>query len=165
MNGQSKSGPSGCGWRGPTERSRCRDAPADGRLLPQPAQVLELRPRPPFRLDLTAWALRRRAQNDIDRWDGHTYRRAIVVSGTACEVSVTQDGSAAQPRLEAVLSGSRVRRAAEAAMRSTLARLLGLDVDLCVFYTRAAHDGELDELTGRFRGMKPRRSRRTSNAC
>ena len=29
-------------------------------------------------------------------------------------------------------------------MRSTLARLLGLDVDLCVFYTRAAHDGELD---------------------
>ena len=137
-----------------------------GGLLPQPAQqVLELRPRSPFRLDLTAWALRRRAQNDIDRWDGHTYRRALVVSGAAYQVAVTQDGSAAQPRLEAVLSGPPVRRGAEAAIRSTLARLLGLDVDLSGFYARAAHDGVLGELAGRFRGVKPRDSRPSSNAC
>jgi hypothetical protein len=31
----------------------------------------------PFRLDLTAWALRRRRQNIIDRWDGSTYRRIL----------------------------------------------------------------------------------------
>jgi hypothetical protein len=34
---------------------------------------------PPFRLDLTVWALRRRPRNLIDRWDGTTYRRLIVV--------------------------------------------------------------------------------------
>ena len=129
-----------------------------GSLPPQPTQqILELRPRPPFRLDLTAWALRRRAQNDIDRWDGHTYQRALVVSGTAYEVSVTQAGSEVRPRLEAVLRGPRVRRGAEAAIRSTLARLLGLEVDLSGFYARAAHDRVLAELAGRSRGVKPPR--------
>src|SRR5512142_1234972 len=37
-----------------------------------------LRPLPPFRLDLTAWALRRRARNIVDRWDG-VYRRVLVI--------------------------------------------------------------------------------------
>lgn len=32
-----------------------------------------LEPVPPFRLDLTAWALRRRAHNAIDRWDQQPY--------------------------------------------------------------------------------------------
>ena len=31
---------------------------------------------PPFRLELTAWALRRRRHNAVDRWDGETYGRA-----------------------------------------------------------------------------------------
>ncbi len=30
----------------------------------------QLRPLPPFRLDLTAWVLRRRPENAVDRWDG-----------------------------------------------------------------------------------------------
>ena len=30
---------------------------------------LEIEPRTPFRLDLTAWALRRRFHNAVDRWD------------------------------------------------------------------------------------------------
>ena len=29
-----------------------------------------IEPRAPFRLDLTTWALRRRAHNAIDRWNG-----------------------------------------------------------------------------------------------
>ena len=125
---------------------------------PQPAQrVFELRPRPSFRLDLTAWALRRRAQNAIDTWDGRSYRRALVISGTAYEASVTQVSSEVRPRLEAVLSGPRVGPAEEAAARSTLARLLGLDVDLSGFYARAAHDRLLDELAERYRGVKPPR--------
>jgi hypothetical protein len=36
----------------------------------------------PFRLDLTARALRRRAHNAIDRWDAHTYSRALELNGT-----------------------------------------------------------------------------------
>ena len=31
---------------------------------------LTLKPAAPFRLDYTAWALRRRPDNTIDRWDG-----------------------------------------------------------------------------------------------
>ena len=119
--------------------------------------AFELRPRPPFRLDLTASALRRREQNRIDMWDGQTYRRALSVSGTAYEVSVTQAGSEARPHLEAVVSGTRVGQAAEAAARSALSRLLGLHLDLADFYARAARDSALDELAQQFRGVKPPR--------
>ena len=42
-----------------------------------------LRPIPPFRLDFTVWALRRRQRNLIDRWDGSTYRRVICDGRTA----------------------------------------------------------------------------------
>jgi DNA-3-methyladenine glycosylase II len=38
--------------------------------------------RTPFRLDLTVWALRRRAHNTIDAWGGTTYTRTLVVDGT-----------------------------------------------------------------------------------
>ena len=49
-----------------------------------------IRPAPPFRLDLTAWALRRRARNIIDRWDGTTYRRVLVYGDVPMEAAVTQ---------------------------------------------------------------------------
>ena len=38
--------------------------------------------RPPFRLDLTVWALRRRPDNAVDRWDGGVYRRTLVLQGS-----------------------------------------------------------------------------------
>jgi DNA-3-methyladenine glycosylase II len=44
----------------------------------QASLTFVLRPIPPFRLDLTVWALRRRPRNLIDRWDGTAYRRVIV---------------------------------------------------------------------------------------
>jgi DNA-3-methyladenine glycosylase II len=56
-----------------------------------------------------------------------------------------------------VLSGARVGRAAEIEARVTLARLLGLDVDLSGFYARAARDSLLAELADRYRGVKPPR--------
>jgi DNA-3-methyladenine glycosylase II len=118
---------------------------------------LELRPRPPFRLDLTVWALRRREQNAIDTWDGRTYRRALLVDGAPVELAVTQVGGTSTPLLEVVLAGRHVPRSAEAAARSTLARLLGLDLDLSGFYTRAARDRVLNELAERYRGLKPPR--------
>jgi DNA-3-methyladenine glycosylase II len=120
-------------------------------------RVFELRPRPPFRLDLTVWAQRRREQNQIDTWDGRRYRRALTVSGVAYEVSVTQAGPEDRPHLEAVLSGTPLGPAVEAAARSALARLLGFHHDLSGFYERAAHDRALDELAQRYRGVKPPR--------
>ncbi len=38
-----------------------------------------LEPVSPFRLDLTVWALRRRPDNVVDRWDGRTYRNRLAV--------------------------------------------------------------------------------------
>jgi len=45
-----------------------------------------LRPVPPFWLDLTVWALKRRPTNSIDRWDGNTYSRVMVLGNTSAEV-------------------------------------------------------------------------------
>src|SRR5689334_22200136 len=60
---------------------------------------------PPFRLDLTVWVLRRRPENKMDRWDGKTYRRALVLNGKPAEVAVTQRGSPEAPRLQASVIG------------------------------------------------------------
>ena len=136
--------------------------PKDEALTPETAirsrrakkRRLELRPRPPFRLDLTVWALRRRAQNETDTWDGRTYRRALLVHGAPLEVAVTQVGAASAPRLEVALAGRHTARSAETAARSALARLLGIDLDLSAFYARAARDPVLNELAERYRGLK-----------
>jgi DNA-3-methyladenine glycosylase II len=50
-----------------------------------------------------------------------------------------------------------VTSSAEAAARSTLARVLGLELDLAGFYARSVRDGALKELAERFRGVKPPR--------
>lgn len=70
---------------------------------------------------------------------------------------MTQVGGPSAPRLEVVLAGRYMPRSAEAAVRSALARLLGLDVDLSGFYERAARDRLLNELADRYRGLKPPR--------
>jgi DNA-3-methyladenine glycosylase II len=72
-------------------------------------------------------------------------------------LAVTQVEAASTPLLEVALAGRHVPRSAEAAARSALARLLGLDLDLSGFYTRAARDRVLDELLERYRGLKPPR--------
>lgn len=118
---------------------------------------MRLHPRPPFRLDLTAWALRRRTQNPIDRWDGRTYRRALLVEGRPVEIAVEQAGGPDDPRLDVALTGARPARARTAAVADALTRLLGLEVDLSGFYAAAAADGVLGPLARRYRGLKPPR--------
>jgi DNA-3-methyladenine glycosylase II len=122
-----------------------------------PMRRLELRPRPPFRLDLTVWALRRRDQNRIDSWDVRSYRRALIVDGAPLEMSVRQLERVSTPRLEVVLTGRNATSCADDAVRSTLARLLGFELDLSSFYARAARVRALDELAERYRGLKPPR--------
>lgn len=116
-----------------------------------------LKPVAPFRLDLTVWALRRRSSNVIDRWDGQTYRRVLVLSGKPSEVAVTQRGSPEAPRLKVTLTGNRPAiREVESARRS-LGRLLGVGVDLKEFYRMASSDSRLGPLVRRFRGVRPPR--------
>ncbi|MBA3842740.1 MAG: DNA-3-methyladenine glycosylase 2 family protein [Actinobacteria bacterium] len=118
---------------------------------------LVLRPRAPFRLDLTVWALRRRARNDVDRWDGSTYRRVLVLDNAPVEVAVTQDGGAEAPVLHVTWHSTGNATNAEPDVRAALDRMLSLDLDIDPFYTLAAGDPALAALAGRFRGLRPPR--------
>jgi DNA-3-methyladenine glycosylase II len=116
-----------------------------------------LRPVPPFRLDLTVWALRRRSRNLIDRWDGTTYRRVLVVAGRPTEIAVQQASSSATPALT-VTATPPLRTALEKqSVRSVVDQLLGLRIDLTDWYRMAAGDPRLRPLADAFRGMKPPR--------
>src|SRR5690242_18690389 len=67
--------------------------------------TFEVEPVPPFRLDLTVWALRRRASNAVDRWDGTTHRRVLVVSGRPLGIEVVQVAPPERPMLRVTVSG------------------------------------------------------------
>jgi DNA-3-methyladenine glycosylase II len=112
---------------------------------------------PPFRLDLTVWALRRRPDNAVDTWDGRTYRRALEIESGTVELAAVQVGSTAEPRLAVTLTGKRLDQRAEEAARAALARLLGPEIDLAPFYRLAERDPLLRTLAARFRGLKPPR--------
>jgi hypothetical protein len=118
---------------------------------------LEIAPRGPFRLDLTAWALRRRSHNAVDRWDSATYERVVSLAGGPVALSVTQVAGPEAPRLSVLLAGRRVAQRAEALARDTADRLLGLSVDLSPFAAMAAPDPLLGPLAARMRGLKPPR--------
>jgi DNA-3-methyladenine glycosylase II len=108
----------------------------------------------PFRLDLTVWTARRRSGNAVDRWDGHIYRRVLVLHGTPVEIAVEQAGS----RLHVCATGAeRLPPDARLRVTSMLERTLGLRVDLTGFYRFARRDRRLRPLVERFRGVKPPR--------
>ena len=116
-----------------------------------------LKPVAPFCLEFTAWALRRRAVNEVDRWDGTTYRRVIGIHGRTVEVSVCERGIREASRLEVNVLGERLhaKAEAEAEIKALLTRMLGLQIDLDAFYRMAAREPKLRELAERYRGLKP----------
>lgn len=120
-------------------------------------RVLEIEPRAPFRLDLTAWALRRRPHNAIDRWHEPMYRRVMSADGGPVALSVTQESVSDVPRLSVLFAGRPIDRSAELLGLSALDRLLGVTVDLSDFATMAVQDSLLGPLAGRMRGLKPPR--------
>ena len=117
--------------------------------------TLTLRPIPPFRLDYTVWALRRRERNLIDRWDGVTYRRVVVVEGRATELAIRQPDSKCSKLL--VIATPAPNASQKRALRSIVERLLGLQIDLTEWYRIADTDAKLSVLARRFMGMKPPR--------
>lgn len=116
-----------------------------------------LEPLAPFRLDLTVWVLRRRAENTWDRWDGHTYYRVLPTPSGSLEIAATQSGTPDAPRLDVAVTSARITPDTQSMATVALNRLLGLQIDLTEFYGLAAADPLLGPLAERFRGFKPPR--------
>jgi DNA-3-methyladenine glycosylase II len=106
-------------------------------------------------LDLTVWALRRRPENAVDRWDGKTYRRTLMIDRKAVEVAVHQSGRPEAPQLKVNLSGSRLTVRQEESARAFLESMLGAHKDLKAFYKLATCNPRLQPLVEEFRGLKP----------
>ncbi len=116
-----------------------------------------LTPLPPFRLDLTVWALRRRPDNVVDRWEDGTYRRALVIGSEPVEIAVTQEGSPDAPLLTVTATADQLPADVEPAVTGFIDWTLGIHRDLTGFYHLAEKDVILDLLADRFRGMRPPR--------
>lgn len=128
------------------------DIPADGVLA-----RFTLEPAPPYRLDLTAWALRRRPDNVVDRFEAGVYRRVIVADGTPIALAIRQAGGVDAPLLEVEAAGPLSEAALVHAARPALDRILGLSVDVSAFHRLAAADPHLGPLAARLRGIRPPR--------
>ncbi len=120
-------------------------------------ETFVLDPTPPFRLDVTVWALRRRPGNRIDQWDGTTYTRVLLLDGHPVKVMVSQQDPMMHPRLLVTVSSPVPLAQLEARVSSTLQRMLGYATDVSAFYALARRDQELSALAERFLGLKPPR--------
>jgi DNA-3-methyladenine glycosylase II len=127
------------------------------RAAAHPPLSFSLQAVPPFRLDLTVWTLRRRPENILDRWDGHTYRRALSINGQIVDLAVEQIGSREHPRLRVTAHGSDLAPGIQPALRSTLEHMLGLKIDLRDFYSFAKKQKPFWPLIASFVGFKPPR--------
>ena len=114
-------------------------------------------PHAPFRLDLTVWALRRRAHNRIDQWNGTTYTRVLLVDQVPVKVEVSQQHPASPPRLQVNVWSPEPGERLSTRVKEVLQRTLGFPIDLAGFYALAQHDQTVSPLAQRFVGMKPPR--------
>jgi len=117
--------------------------------------LFDLDPALPYRLDLTAWVLRRRPQNRIDQWSG-AYRRALMVDDRALSIEVAQKPGA--PTLQvSVLTPGNLSARDRRTIRRQVDLLLGTGVDLRPFYRLVDQDPDLGSLKDRFLGVHPTR--------
>lgn len=121
--------------------------------------TLHIKPRPPFRLDLTVWALRRQPHNKIDLWNGQTYTRIFLVAGKPVKVEVKQEGKAPDPWLSVLVSADSLieKEIIRKEISSFLEKTMGIDEDVKGFYRIAEKDPKLGPLAERFIGLKPPR--------
>lgn len=119
--------------------------------------TFQVKPVPPFRLDLTVQALRRRTINAVDRWDGTTYCRILVDDQRPLGIEVVQIAPSKRPMLQVTVRGSSLPPSTRFVVMSALSRLLSVDRCLDDFYRAAADDPGLGHLARLFRGLKPPR--------
>lgn len=114
-----------------------------------------IKPVEPFRLDFTVWALRRRAHNNIDRWDGQVYKRVFIIQGMPVEVAATQIMIHGHPILRVESRELGQTKNFEDTLRNVLNRVLGIDRNLAGFYSLSSKDAILEPLVRSFLGLKP----------
>jgi DNA-3-methyladenine glycosylase II len=113
-----------------------------------------LRARPPFRLDLTVWALRRRPHNVVDQFDDGIWRRVLVIGKSPVALAVTQARGGSRPEIEVQLRAARPQ-IVKMEVATIVTRMLGLERDLSDFYLLLRSDPRMRQLAERLRGMKP----------
>ena len=121
-------------------------------------------PHAPYRLDLTAWALKRRTDNTWDRWDAasQTYSRLLVIDGAPIDISVAQTGPIDAPCLRViatttVASDDASDEEIQDSVTPSVRGLLGVDIDLSDFHRLAAADAVLAPLASKLLGLRPPR--------
>jgi DNA-3-methyladenine glycosylase II len=110
----------------------------------------------PFRLDLTADALRRLAVNVVDIVDDATYYRALQDARGTTVVAVRQHDAGS---IEIRSTGEAER------FVPVVARMLGTQADLSEWYERSARIAWLHRLAVAFKGVKPPRYATLWEAC
>lgn len=121
-----------------------------------PSFSFEMEAVPPFRLDFSVWALRRRPYNIIDRWDGETYRRVLVIQDIPLEIAVFQPDKS-DTTLQVSVSGADPTDKLKSTIVGVIETMLGTRRDCTGFYKIASRDDNLYSLSNRFKGLKPPR--------
>lgn len=110
---------------------------------------------PPFRLDLTVWALKRRERNIIDNWDGSQYVRILIVEDIPVKVQIIQNLE--ESRILVTVKSENPLSHLKTNLSATLNSLLGLQINLREFYEITKNDKILHPLIKKFQGLKPPR--------
>lgn len=112
-----------------------------------------LYPVPPFRLDYTVLALRRRSKNSVDRWDNKHYTRLFFIENQLIKVSIEQKNE------EKILVSvnKKINHETKSKLIRLLEMMLGLNLTLQEFYRISKQDPHLAPLVIQFMGLKPPR--------
>lgn len=113
--------------------------------------------RAPFHLEATVRVLQRRPANRVDVWDRDRYLRVLPAGEAGVLVEVRNTGSVEAPRLRAAVLAGDSTADSVPALKRTLRRVLGLDVDIEPFQRLAEEDPVLHTTALALRGMRPPR--------
>ncbi len=91
----------------------------------------------------------------VDRFDGKTYRRCLIIERCPVLVEASQIGSPSRARLKVRLTGKAASsKRSPAAVSALLARVLGTQYDLRPFYAKFRQDPLLGPILRSFRGLR-----------
>ena len=115
---------------------------------------LLLHPTPPFDFELTAgYHTYFQARSGADSMDGGVYRRLLDLDGKLVLASAQSTGSVDAPEIAVELRGESLTDSEAELAASQLQWMLGTGQDLEPFYSLAASDPPLAELSEKFRGL------------